>query len=165
MKNTTISPLSLDFNGILKKTKSLQSDVIYSYSVFGESSDGLRVYVSRLADRGLVVKVGRGRFYKPKQMVAVKKSTKEIRLNKKLFTNDLFWNVRDGFSIKVDTLIKSYLREYTQDDLMGLYSLFGYSRLIEESLKLYGHRRNEDYQKIREMLMQFEKWRIDDERN
>ena len=42
-----------------------------------------------------------------------------------------------GFMIQTDTLIHSYLRNYTEDHLMGLYSLFGYTRLVEESLKLY----------------------------
>ena len=161
MKNSNNISVSLDFERTLKKTKSLKSDTIYPYQTFGTPSDKLRVYISRLADRGVIVKVARGRFYKPKNMVAVKKSMQEIPLNKKLFTNDLFWNIRDGFKIKTDTLIKGYLQNYTQDDLMGLYSLFGYSRLIEESLKLYGNRRDPNYQKIREILMQFEKWRMD----
>lgn len=160
MKNINKTSEMSDSNRILNKTKSLKSDTIYSYKIFGESNDKLRVYISRLADRGVIVKVERGRFYKPNNMVAVKRSAKEIPLNKKLFTNDLFWNVRDGFKIKTDTLIKGYLRNYSQDDLMGLYSLFGYTRLIEESLKFYKNRRDSDYQKIREILMQFEKWRI-----
>ena len=160
MKNNKNYPLSLDFKQILKKTKSLKSDTVYYYKVFGTTGDKLRVYLSRLADRGIIVKVDRGKFYKPKQTVAVKRSMKEIPLNKELFTNDLFWNVRDGFTIKTDTLLKSYLQNYTQDDLMGLYSLFGYTRLIEESLKIYGNRRNVDYQRIRDILMQFEKWRM-----
>ena len=161
MKNANNTLVSLDFERILKKTKSLKSDTIYPYQVFGASSDKLRVYISRLADRGVIIKTERGRFYKPKQMVAVKRSMKEVTLNKKLFSNDLFWNVRDGFKIQTDTLLKGYLQNYTQDDLMGLYSLFGYSRLIEESLKLYGDRRDPNYQKIREILMQFEIWRMD----
>jgi len=150
-----------DFEQILKKTKSLKSDTVYPYSVLDKPSDKLRVYISRLADRGAIVKSGRGYFYKPKNMVAVKRTTKEIALNKKLFSNDLFWNVKDGFKIKIDTLLKAYLTDYTQDDLMGLYSLFGYRRLIEESLKLYGSRRDENYMKIRAMLMQFEVWRME----
>ena len=160
MNNINNNSLSSDFVQILKKTKSLKSDTVYPYQVFGTSSDKLRVYVSRLADRGVIVKIGRGKFYKPKQMVSVKRSMKEVPLNKKLFTNDLFWNVRDGFKIKTDTLLKGYLQNYTQDDLMGLYSLFGYTRLIEESLNLYGNRRDIDYQRIRDILMQFEKWRM-----
>ena len=161
MKNLDNSTLPLDFEKILKKTKRLKKDTVYSYRVFGKSNDKLRVYISRLADRGIIVKVGHGRFYKPSNMVAVKRSTKELVLNKKLFTNDLFWNVKDGFKIKTDTLLKNYLQNYSQDDLLGLYSLFGYTRLMEESLKLYKNRKDSDYQKIREMLMQFEKWRLD----
>ena len=160
MQNINNISLSLNFKIILDKTKSLKSDTIYTYRVFGATSDKLRVYISRLADRGAIVKAGRGKFYKPKQMVFVKRSMKEAPLNKKLFSNDLFWNVRDGFNIKTDTLIRGYLQNYTQDDLMGLYSLFGYTRLIEESLKLYGNRRDLNYQRIREMLIQFEKWRV-----
>lgn len=154
-----ISQLS-DFQEILKKTKKLKKDTIYSYRVFGNPSDKLRVYISRLADRGVIVKVGRGQFYKPNNMVAVKRSSRELVLNKKLFTNDLFWNVKDGFRIRTDTLLKGYLQNYSQDDLMGLYSLFGYTRLLEESLRLYKNRRDPDYQKIREILMQLERWRI-----
>ncbi len=161
MKNINNDLELSDFEQILKKNKNLKKDTIYPCQILGKPSDKLRVYISRLADRGIIVKVGRGYFYKPTGMVAVKRSTKEVRLNKKLFTNDLFWNVRDGFKIKTDTLLKNYLQNYSQDDLMGLYSLFGYTRLMEESLRLYKNRRNPDYQKIREMLMQFEKWRMD----
>lgn len=161
MKNTQDTLFISDFESILKKIKSLKSDTIYSYKALGASSDKLRVYISRLADRGIIVKTARGKFYKPTQMVYIKRSMQELHLNKKLFSNDLFWNVRDGFKIKVDTLLKGYLQNYTQDDLMGLYSLFGYTRLLAECLKLYGNRRNPHYQKIREMLMQFEKWRMD----
>jgi len=161
MENINNTSFSTDFKTILKKNKSLKKDTIYPYRILAKPSDTLRVYISRLADKGIIVKVGHGRFYKPTSMVAVKRSTKEVTLNKKLFTNDLFWNVKDGFKIKTDTLLKNYLQHYSQDDLMGLYSLFGYTRLMEESLKLYKNRRNTDYQKIREMLMQFEKWRMD----
>ena len=161
MKNIKNNSVLSDFEKILKKNKSLKKDTIYPYQILGKPSDKLRVYISRLSDRGVIVKVGRGYFYKPTGMVVVKRSAKEVILNKKLFTNDLFWNVRDGFKIKTDTLLKNYLQNYSQDDLMGLYSLFGYTRLMEESLRLYKNRRNPDYQKIREMLMQFEKWRMD----
>ena len=161
MKNINNSSVLLDFEQILKKIKKLKKDTVYSYKIFDTYSDKLRVYISRLADRGVIVKVGKGRFYKPTNMVAVKRSSQELILNKKLFRNDLFWNVRDGFKIKTDTLLKNYLQNYTQDDLMALYALFGYTRLIEESLKLYKSRRDSNYQKIREMLMQFEKWRVE----
>jgi hypothetical protein len=160
MKNNNNTSVLSDFEKILNKNKNLKNDTIYPYHILGKPSDKLRVYISRLADRGAIVKVGHGCFYKPTNMVAIKRSSKELILNKKLFTNDLFWNVRNGFKIKTDTLLKNYLQNYSQDDLMGLYSLFGYTRLMEESLQLYKSRRDADYQKIREILMQFEKWRM-----
>jgi len=163
MKNShQISEISAS-KEILKKIKNLKCDTVYSYRVFGEPNDSVRVYLSRLADKGTILKVGRGLFYKPSNRVAIKRSAKEISLNKKLFTNDLFWNVKDGFMIKTDTLIKNYLKTYTQDDLMGLYSLFGYTRIIEESLKFYRSRQNPEYQKIRAILTQFEQWRMSDD--
>ncbi len=161
MENNKNTSVSSSFLEILKKNKSLKKDTIYPYKILGKPSGKLRMYISRMADRGLIVKADRGFFYKPTSMVAVKHSTKEIVLNKKLFTNDLFWNVKDGFKIKTDTLLNSYLQNYSQDDMMGLYSLFGYTRLMEESLRLYKNRRNSDYQNIRAILMQFEKWRMD----
>ena len=88
MKNTNNNSLSLYFEEILKKTKNLKSDTVYPYQVFGATGDKLRVYISRLADRGIVVKTGRGLFYKPSKMVVVKRSMKEIPLNKKLFSKD-----------------------------------------------------------------------------
>jgi hypothetical protein len=148
------------FEQILKKTKKLKTDTNYTYRIFGKPNDKLRVYMSRLADSGVIVKTRNGRFYKPKNMVAIKKAQTIVPLNKKLFSNDLFWNVKDGFKINVDTLIRSYLKEYTQDDLMGLYSMFGYTRLVQEALKIYRSRRDLNYQQIRKILMQFESWRI-----
>jgi hypothetical protein len=161
MKNASYSTTISEFELILNKIKKLKIDTIYSFKIFGDYDDKLRVYISRLADKGIIVKTGHGHFYKPTNMTAVKRSAKEIALDKKLFSNDLFWNVRDGFKIKTDTLIKDYLRNFTEDDLMGLYSLFGYSRLLEESLKLYKSRRDPNYQKIRNILMRFEKWRME----
>jgi hypothetical protein len=161
MNNANNTPSITDFGQILKKIKSLKKDTVYPYRILANPSDKLRVYISRLADKGIIVRVDRKHFYKPSNMVAVKRSAKEVILNKNLFTNDLFWNVKDGFKIKTETLLKNYLQNYSQDDLMGLYSLFGYTRLMEESLKLYKSRRDPDYQKIKEILMQFEKWRID----
>ena len=160
MNNIKNSTLTTSFKEILKKTKSLKVDTDYTFSIYGKSSDTLRVYLSRLADRGIIVKTARGHFYKPTNLVAVKRSAKEVKLNKSLFTNDLFWNVKDGFKIKTNLLIHEYLKNYSQDDLMGLYSLFGYTRLVDESLTLYKNRRDTDYQAIRKMLIQFEQWRL-----
>jgi hypothetical protein len=161
MTNHNIQPTISDFDKILKKVKKLKTDTTYPYSVFGSSSDKLRVYISRLADRGVIVKVSRGYFYKPNNKTVIKLSDKEISLDKSLFVNDMFWNVKDGFKIKTEHLITTYLQNYSHDDLMALYSLFGYSRLLNETLKLYKNRQNPHYKKIREMLIQFETWRLD----
>ena len=162
MKNINNEAILSDFEQILKKTKRLKIDTVYPYKMLGKPSDKLRVYISRMADRGIIIKTGRGYFYKPSNKTVIKRSDKEMCLDKSLFTNDMFWNVRDGFKIKTDHLIKTYLLNYTLDDLMALYSLFGYKKIIEESLKLYKNRTNPHYQKIRQMLMQFEKWRLDE---
>ena len=144
---------------ILKKIKKLKIDTLYTYRAIGGSDDRTRVYVSRLADRGAIVKAGRGRFYKPSRKFPVKPSAKRIPLDKSLFANDLFWSVRDGFEIETSTLIESYLKHYTEEDLMGLYALFGYTRLMKEALKLYKSRNDPDYRKIREILTRFERAR------
>jgi len=154
-------PILSDFSKILKKTKKLKTDTVYPFSILGKPSDKLRVYISRMADRGIIVKAGRGYFYKPNNKTVLRRSDDEMRLDKSLFVNDMFWNVKDGFKIKTEHLIKTYLLNYSHDDLMALYSLFGYSRLIEVSLEIYKDRKNPHYQKIRQMLMQFEKWRLD----
>ena len=143
---------------ILKKIKKLKTDTIYPVSTLGKDSK-TRVYLSRLADKGVIVRAGRGRFYKPSRKFPVKRSAKRIPLDKSLFSNDLFWSVRDGFEIDVPILIKSYLRHYTEADLTGLYALFGYTRLMEEAMKLYKSRNHPDYQKIREILHRLEKAR------
>lgn len=147
---------------ILNKIKKLKVDKLYSYSSLGEADDKKRVYLSRLADKGTIVKVGRGEFYKPTNKTLFKQSDKIIPLNKSLFVNDLFWSVSDGFKINADELIKAYLIDYSEEDLMGLYSLFGYKRLLNESLKLYKKRTDKKYQKIREILIRFERWRLND---
>lgn len=46
MIKTNNITVTLDFEEILKKTKSLKTDTIYPYQVFGASSDKLRVYIS-----------------------------------------------------------------------------------------------------------------------
>lgn len=163
MRNDTKTTELASFDLILKKVKKLKTDTIYTYGVFKDlrvNSDKLRTYISRMADRGIIIKTARGHFYKPKNLTPVKRATREIKLNKKLFGNDLFWNVKDGFPLQTDTLLRTYLIHYTRDDLMGLYLLFGYSRLVEETLRLYKKRTDPHYQKIRRILTEFEKLRV-----
>ena len=160
--DTKMTELS-GFELILKKVKKLKTDTIYTYRVFKGlpiTPDKLRAYISRLADRGIIIKTVRGHFYKPKNLTPVKRATRKVKLNKKLFGNDLFWNVKDGFPLQTGTILHAYLTHYTRDDLMGLYLLFGYTRLVEESLRLYKKRTNPHYQKIRQILTEFEKLRM-----
>lgn len=164
MKNISNSTTISDFELILNKIKKLKVDTIYPFECLGKDRDKLRVYLSRLADRGVIIKSGRGYFYKPNNQTIVKRSQKDITLNKSLFGNDMFWSVNDGFKVQTDKLISAYLGNYTLDDIMGLYVLFGYSRLIEESLRLYG-RNSIHYKNIRAMLEACEKWRLNDKRN
>lgn len=164
MKNISNSTTISDFELILNKIKKLKVDTIYPFKCLGKDRDKLRVYLSRLADRGVIIKSGRGYFYKPNNQTIVKRSQKEIALNKSLFDNDMFWSVNDGFKVQTDKLISAYLGNYTLDDIIGLYVLFGYSRLVEESLRLYG-RNSIHYKNIRAMLESCEKWRLNDKRN
>lgn len=150
---------------ILTKIKKLKIDIEYPISNISNHKDSHRVYISRLADLGVIIKTKRGFFYKPSNKTIYKKSNKTIPINKTIFINDLFWSVRDGYKIQSDTLIRRYLEQWSEEDLMALYKLFGYSRIIEESLKLYKKRTNEDYKNIRKILEKFDKWRLDDNRN
>jgi len=164
MKNNNKTTMPSAFIDILNKIKKLKTDTLYPIAKVTKNSDSARVYISRLADRGEIVKAKRGFFYKPTGKTLYKESDRTIVLDKSLFVNDLFWSVKDGFEINAADLIKAYLKNYTEEDLMGLYTLFGYKRLIRESLKLYKKRDDIAYKKIREILERFELWRLDDKR-
>lgn len=150
---------------IVKKIKKLKTDIEYPISNISNNIDSNRVYISRLADLGVIIKVKRGFFYKPSNKTIYKKSNKTIPINKTIFINDLFWSVRDGYEIQSDTLIRKYLEQWSEEDLMALYKMFGYSRIVAESLKLYKKRTNEEYKNIRKILEKFDKWRLDDARD
>jgi len=160
--NSTIVSVSSE---ILKKIKNLFIDKEYSYSALGNMNSVSRTYVSRLSDRGEIVKLGNGKFYKPSSKVLVRKSTKLIKLDKSLFENDLFWSVSNGFEIKTDELIKAYLENWSERDLSGLYALFGYKRLLGDTYKMYKDRNNENYKNIKKILLKFENWRYNDASN
>jgi hypothetical protein len=165
MKNVNKSTFISTRNELLKKIKKLEIDKIYPTSMMGSSNDKTRVYLSRLADSGCIIKTRRGYFYKPSNKTIYKRSDKIIPLNKSIFSNDLFWSVNDGFKIEADTLIDAYLKNWSEKDLMALYSLFGYSRLIERALKIYKKRSDENYKSIRSLLERFDRWRADDKRS
>ena len=164
MENTSKTKNISSMDKILNKIKKLEVDKVYSVLKITNNIDANRVYISRLADSGYIIKSSRGYFYKPLNRVPYRKSDKIIPLNKKIFSNDLFWSVGDGYEIDSDELIKAYLVDWCEDDLMALYSLFGYKRIIKDSLKLYKHRGDPNYKKIRIILERFDKWRLDDKR-
>lgn len=165
MKNTNKSTYLSDLDIVLNKIKKLETDTVYPIAQIAQKNDSVRVYLSRLADRGEILKIKRGFFYKPTNKTLYKESNRTIPLKKSLFVNDLFWSVKDGFEINASDLIRAYLNDFTEEDLMGLYTLFGYKRLIKESLKLYKKRTDESYQKIRSILERFEEWRLNDKRD
>jgi hypothetical protein len=147
---------------LLKKIKKLKSDEIYPTSVISVGIDKDRVYISRFADCGEIIKVKRGFFYKPSNKTIYKKSNKTIPLNKSIFNNDMFWSVKDGFEVNADELIRVYLKNYSEEDLMALYTLFGYKRLLSECLVIYKKRTDENYKRIRKILEKLDQWRIND---
>jgi hypothetical protein len=161
INNNKVSNMDL----ILKKIKKIKKDIEYPTSYISNNLDSDRVYISRLADTGVIIKTKRGHFYKPSSRTIYKKSAKTIPISKSIFINDLFWSVRDGYEVEADTLIRTYLEQWCEEDLMALYKLFGYSRIIQESLKFYKKRTNENYKNIRKILEKFDKWRLDDTRN
>ncbi len=164
MKNIVKSAEISDVSTILRKIKKLKVDTPCLVAQFANNDDKVRVYLSRLADRGEIVKPQRGVFYKPTDKTLYKRSSRTVKLDKSLFANDLFWSVKNGFLINADELIKAYLLEYSEEDLMGLYALFGYKRLVREALKIYKTRKSEEYKKIRALLERFEEWRLHDKR-
>lgn len=165
MKNSNKNTCLTDMNTILNKIKNLKTDTPYAIAQIAQKNDSARVYLSRLADRGEILKIKRGCFYKPSNKTLYKESNRTISLNKSLFVNDLFWSVKDGFEINASDLIRAYLIDFTEEDLMGLYTLFGYKRLMRENLKLYKKRTDESYRKIRSILERFEEWRLNDKRD
>ena len=150
---------------ILNKIKKLKIDNEYSTSVISNKLSSDSINISRLADAGEIVKTKKGFFYKPTNKTIFKKANKVITLNKSIFINDLFWSVKDGFEINADDMIEKYLLQWSEEDLMALYGLFGYKRLLSASLKIYKKRTDENYKKIRKILERFDRWRLDDKRN
>jgi len=150
---------------ILKKLKKLKNDIEYSTSTISNKLSSDSINISRLADVGEIVKTRKGFFYKPTSKTIYKKSNKTSPLNKSIFINDLFWSVKDGFEVSSDDLIEKYLVEWNEEDLMALFGLFGYKRLLSATLKIYKKRTDENYKKIRTILERFDKWRLDDKRD
>ncbi|MEN8147368.1 MAG: hypothetical protein ABFR02_07100 [Campylobacterota bacterium] len=151
-------------NDLLKKIKRLNRQKIYSYSVIGNIGPKERAYMSRLADRGEIVKHSRGKFFKSGKSV-YKSSDKSIAINKTMFTNDLFWSVGNGAEVKVDTLITRYIELPRFKDISALYHLFGYKRVLATALKHFKSRNNERYILVRKELEKCAQWSLNDKRS
>ena len=148
-------------DGLLKKIKRLNTQKIYAYSVIGNVGPKERAYISRLADRGEIVKHSRGKFFKPGKSV-YKFSDKSIAINKAMFTNDLFWSVGNGAEVKVDTLITRYIEVPRFKDISALYHLFGYKRVLAIALKHFKSRNDERFMLVRKELEKCAQWSMND---
>lgn len=161
MKDLEDCPYRGDNSTFLSKIKKLKTATVYTYASLGGVGDRGRVAISRLADRGIIVKAGRGRFFKPPKSV-YKNSEKTVRLDKSMFSYDLFWSVGDGAEVKVDTLIGKYIESPRFKDVAALYHLFGYRRVLTKALTQFGSRKDERYTRVREKLEQCALRSIDD---
>ena len=78
--------------------------------------------------------------------------TRTIRLNKKLFTRDLFWSRQDGTMIDIKNLITVYLSNPNQEDTQVLISLFGYTRVLSVLNQIRPSMYEEDYSEALEQI-------------
>ncbi len=149
---------------ILKRINRLNLEKVYTYAVLGNIGPKERVLISRLADRGEIVKAGRGKFFKPSKSI-YKESDTVITIDKTMFTHDLFWSVGDGAKVNVVTLIIKYIESPQMKNIAALYHLFGYKRVLSTSLKHFKNRNSEQYTQVRNALEKCAKWRLDDNRS
>ena len=163
MNSTQIENISLT-DSILKKIKRLNTQKVYAYSVIGNIGPKERALMSRLADRGEIVKHSRGKFFKPGKSV-YKSSDRTVAINKSMFTNDLFWSVGNGAEVSVDTLIIRYIEVPRFKDISALYHLFGYKRVLATALKHYKSRNDERYMLVRKELEKCAQWSMHDLRS
>lgn len=147
---------------ILNKIKKLECHKNYRITVLGEIGSRERTIISRLADRGVIVKSKRGHFFKPGRSI-YKRSEKEITLDKSMFDRDLLWSVGDGAKVNAETVLAKYLESSSFKDIVALHRLFGYSRVLEAALIKFGSRNDPQYRLVREYLERSEKWRMEND--
>lgn len=78
--------------------------------------------------------------------------TRNIRLNKKLFTKDLLWSRQDGSMIEIKNLIAVYISTPNQEDIDTLVNLFGYKRVMQILNQLRASMHNSDYVEVLEQI-------------
>jgi hypothetical protein len=161
---TTVKPSSTTMTAIiLRKIKKLETGKVYSYAALGKIGSKERVVLSRFADTGVIIKYGRGKFFKPLRSI-YKRSDIYLPLNKAMFTFDQFWSVGDGAEVKADLLIAKYIVSNKLKDISALYNLFGYTRVLESALKAFGGRGAEQYKQVREHLETCAKWSVENDK-
>lgn len=78
--------------------------------------------------------------------------TRNIRLNKKVFTKDLLWSRQDGSMIEIKNLIAVYISTPNQEDIDTLVNLFGYKRVMQILNQLRASMHNSDYVEVLEQI-------------
>lgn len=162
MENSYSNTVSMGSERILTKIKNLECHKEYRITVLGNIGNRERTIISRLADKGVIVKSKRGHFFKPGRSI-YKPSEKEITLDKSLFERDLFWSVGDGAKVNAETLLAKYLESSSFKDIVALHRLFGYRRVLATALKKFGSRNDPQYRLVREYLERSEKWSMEND--
>ena len=138
------------------KVKYLHKDKLYHYSMFDNISnnnrEAFRQSMSRLADNGIIVKVGSKKFYKrghrsvevsknPIRIKAQPQDKKVLRrrgisskLLKSKLSSNLFWSNPNG-NIPVDNVISAIIKKEAISDLDFVRFNFGDDKVIEVFLE------------------------------
>ena len=78
--------------------------------------------------------------------------TRKMKLDKRLFKQDLFYSREDGSVIDIDNLISIYLKQPNQDDTNTLLYLFGAKRVKKTLEKNKKHMTTQDYNEAEEQI-------------
>ena len=138
------------------KVKYLHNDKLYNYSMFDNISDNnreaFRKAMSRLADEGVIVKVGNKKFYKrglrrgevsnnpirikaqPQDRRLLRRRGISSKLLKSKLSSNLFWSNPNG-NIPVDNVIVSIINKEAISDLDFVRFNFGDDKVIEVFLQ------------------------------
>lgn len=138
------------------KVKYLHNDQLYNYSIFDNISDNnreaFRQAMSRLADEGVIVKVGSKKFYKrgqrrveflnnpirikaqPQDRKILRRRGISAKLLKAKLSSNLFWSNPNG-NIPVDNVISAIINKEAISDLDFVRFNFGDDKVIEVFLE------------------------------
>ncbi len=148
---------------VSNKVKHLRKDKLYNYTMFNDISDdnreAFRKAMSRLADNGVIVKVGSKKFYKRGERdSSIKSNNTKIKadpydkklvrskvisakyLKSKLHRN-LFWSNSNGM-ISVENVICKIISDGSLSDLDFARFNFGDDKVIEVFMKKFNINEN-----------------------